>query len=47
MAKKTLTISFKKTYKGQDMCELLHGKLVKSGMESKFWESLTRKIPNM
>ena len=44
LVRKTLTFSFMKTYKGGDICELLHKKLEESNRMNNLWERLTRYV---
>ena len=46
LVRKTLTFSFMKTYKGEDISELLHENLEESNIINNLWESLTRHVPN-
>ena len=46
LVRKTLTFSFMKTYKNEDIRELLHEKLEEINMINDLWENLTRHLPN-
>ena len=46
LVRKTLTFLFMKTYKGEDIRELLREKLEETNMINNLWKSLTRHVPN-
>ena len=46
LVRKTLTFSFMKTCKGEDIRVLLREKLEETNLINNLWESLTRHVPN-